>query len=67
MQGTRPDRVGEQIRQELSQISRLQAEVSALREALARAERDVRQKEVLLQNAIVREVTLRAELIKGIC
>ena len=54
-------------RPEPSQISRLQAEVWALREALARAEREVRLKEALLQNAKVRAMTLRAELIQGVC
>jgi hypothetical protein len=40
----------------------LQAEVSALREELARAERTIRQKDVLLRNGMVREMALRMEL-----
>jgi hypothetical protein len=50
----------------LSQISQLQAEVRALREELARAERAVQDRDVLLRNALVREMVLRAELVKGL-
>ena len=49
------------LRRANEQISILQAEVWALREELAGAERQVRQKELLLANARVREMELRAQ------
>jgi hypothetical protein len=48
-------------------ILQLQAEVSALREELVRAERTISQKDVLLRNGIVREMALRMEIAKAIC
>ncbi|HZN12306.1 MAG TPA: hypothetical protein VFC61_11530 [Blastocatellia bacterium] len=57
----------ERLRRTLSYISHLQAEVRTLREELARAERSSEQKDVLLRNALTREMTLRADLVKGIC
>ena len=44
----------------------LQAEVSALREELARAERTISQKDALLRNGMVREMALRMELAGGL-
>jgi hypothetical protein len=48
-------------------ILQLQAEVTALREELVRAERTISQKDVLLRNGIVREMALRMEIAKAIC
>jgi hypothetical protein len=53
-------------RWEPSEIWQLRAEVRVLRMELVRAERAVRQKEVLLQNAMVRELALRMELVRGV-
>src|SRR5262245_53582899 len=52
------------LRRANEQISVLQAEIWALREELAGAEREVRQKELLLANARVREMELRAQFTK---
>jgi len=49
------------------EINGLMAEVSALREELARAERTISQKDVLLRNGRVREMALRMELGNGLC
>ena len=49
------------------EIYGLEAEVSALREELARAERTISQKDVLLRNGRVREMALRMELGSGSC
>lgn len=57
----------QRLRRTLSYISHLQAEVRTLREELARAERASEQKDVLLRNALTREMMLRADLVKGIC
>lgn len=51
----------------LDEIYGLKAEVSALREELARAERTISQKDVLLRNGRVREMALRMESRSGIC
>lgn len=51
----------------LNHIARLQAEVRTLREALARSERLVEQRDVLLQNALTRELELRATLAGEMC
>jgi hypothetical protein len=48
------------------EIYGLQAEVGALREELARAERTISQKDVLLRNGMVREMALRMELGNGL-
>jgi len=58
-----------QTEQNLSwdEIYGLKTEVSALREELARAERTISQKDVLLRNGRVREMALRMELGNGLC
>ncbi len=54
----------QRLRQALSYIAALQAEVQALREELARAERTILLKEALLRNAMIREQELRAQMFK---
>lgn len=55
----------QRLRRALDHIEQLQAEVRALREELARAERLLGHKDLLLSNAMLREQELRAELVKG--
>ncbi len=55
----------QRLRRALGYIAELQAEVRALREELARAERTIAQNETLLRNAMIREQELRAELFKN--
>lgn len=54
----------QRLRRALSYLTQLQAEVRTLREELARAERSLSHKEMLLRNATLREQELRAELVK---
>jgi hypothetical protein len=54
----------QRLRRALSYITQLHAEVRTLREELARAERSLGHKEMLLRNATMREQELRAELVK---
>jgi uncharacterized membrane protein YccC len=54
----------QRLRRALGHISQLQAEVRALREELARAERSLSHKDMLLRNAVLREQELRASLVK---
>jgi hypothetical protein len=54
------------LRRALDYMAQLQAEVRTLREELARAERSLSHKEMLLRNALLREQELRSELVKGI-
>jgi hypothetical protein len=54
----------QRLRQALSHIAALQAELHTLREELARAERTILQKEALLRNAMIREQELRAQFFK---
>jgi transcription elongation GreA/GreB family factor len=54
----------QRLRQALGYIAELQAELHALREELAKAERTISQKETLLRNAMIREQELRAELFR---
>jgi hypothetical protein len=54
----------QRLRRALGYITQLQAEVRTLREELARAERSISHKEMLLRNATMREQELRAELVK---
>lgn len=54
----------QKLRRALNYIAELQAEVRALREELARAERTIAQNETLLRNAMIREQELRAEVFK---
>ena len=54
----------QRLRRALGYIAELQAEVRALREELARAERSIAQGEMLLRNAMIREQELRAEVFK---
>ena len=56
----------QRLRRALSYITQLHAELRLLREELARAERSAAQYEQLLRNAAVRELELRAELVKEI-
>jgi len=44
----------------VKQISLMKAELTTLREDLARAQRTILQRDILLRNARVREMTLRA-------
>jgi hypothetical protein len=53
------------LRRTLDYVEQLQAEVRTLREELARAERLLGHKDLLLRNATLREQELRAELVKG--
>jgi hypothetical protein len=55
------------LRRTLDYVEQLQAEVRTLREELARAERLLGHKDLLLRNATLREQELRAELVKGMC
>jgi hypothetical protein len=52
------------LRRALSYITQLQAEIRLLREELARTERSAAHSEQLLRNAAVRELELRAQLVK---
>lgn len=54
------------LRRAQEYITQLQSEVRTLREELARAERTVEQRDILLRNALIREQELRAELIQGL-
>ena len=54
----------QRLRRALGYITQLQAEVRTLREELARAERSISHKEMLLRNATMREQELRAEVVK---
>jgi hypothetical protein len=54
----------QRLRRALGYIAQLQAEVRTLREELARSERSLGHKELLLRNAMMREQELRAELVK---
>lgn len=56
----------QRLRRALSYITQLHAEIRLLREELARAERSAARYEQLLRNAAVRELELRAELVKEI-
>jgi hypothetical protein len=47
-------------------LARLENEVRILREELARAQRGIEQRDILLKNSLKREQELRAELLKGI-
>ena len=47
----------------MRKISQLNAEILALRSELARAQRTILQRDILLQNAKVREMTLRAGIV----
>ena len=55
----------QKLRRVLEHNEHLQEEVRTLREELARAERLLGHKDLLLRNATLREQELRAELIKG--
>lgn len=52
------------LKQVLQYTAQLEEEVRALREALYRSERAVAQRDRLLQNALERELELRAELVR---
>lgn len=54
------------LRRALDSVDQLQAEVRTLRAELARAERLLSHKDMLLRNATLREQELRAELVKGL-
>jgi hypothetical protein len=56
----------QRLRRALGYIAQLQAEVRTLREELARAERSLSHKEMLLRNAALREQELRVELIRAV-
>lgn len=55
----------QKLRRVIDHNSQLHEEVRTLREELARAERLLAHKDMLLRNATLREQELRAELIKG--
>jgi hypothetical protein len=56
----------QKLRRALSYIMQLQAEIRMLREELARSERAAVHCEQLLRNATVRELELRAQLVKEV-
>jgi hypothetical protein len=55
----------QRMRQAFDYISRLQAEVTALKEQLRLAERSLGHKDQLLRNTLLRERALRSALISG--
>jgi CRISPR/Cas system-associated endonuclease Cas1 len=56
----------QKLRRALNYIMQLQAEIRVLREELARSERTTVHCEQLLRNATVRELELRAQLVKEV-
>jgi hypothetical protein len=54
----------QRLRRAMNYISQLEAELRDLREELSRSERSTAHYEVLLRNAMVREMELRAEMFK---
>ncbi|MGH9837696.1 MAG: hypothetical protein ACREEM_02810 [Blastocatellia bacterium] len=54
----------QRLRRAMNYITQLETEIRDLREELSRAERSSTNHEVLLRNALVRELELRAEMFK---
>lgn len=58
--------VDSKVRGSQEYAARLENEIRTLREELARAQRAIEQRDILLKNSLKREQELRAELLKGI-